>query len=202
MIDGRRFEYFEGNGKDLGDFHGEAFIQRCVRVDRSDTPLSVYFRPDRAGIRVEVVFELGRLWGKSNENAAHLGTYHATISQGSRVLAEIDVTKHWWMSRWRWQSSPRPVIHTPDALIKERLLPPYSSQVASDAKAVKLAKCIYNAPMDTAGIETDVSSAGRSARHWSCNRISSAIFEYFKPRSVGCNACASRGGGIHADALS
>src|SRR5260370_37939660 len=62
-IGGKRFEYQSRAGQDLGDFKGEHFVQSCVRVVRPDTPLTVYFRPDRTSNRIEVVFELGRLWG-------------------------------------------------------------------------------------------------------------------------------------------
>ena len=63
-LQGRNYEFRQENGVDLGDFASPigGFTQRCIRVDLPGFPLSVFFRPDRDGQRVEVVFELGRLW--------------------------------------------------------------------------------------------------------------------------------------------
>src|SRR5262249_8945109 len=54
-IGGRTFTFQEVNGSNLGNFEGPGFVQRCVRVTRPDTPLTVYFRPDLGSGRVEVV---------------------------------------------------------------------------------------------------------------------------------------------------
>ena len=118
------FEYREENGRDLGDFVSTigGFTQRCVRVDVSGSALSVFFRPDRNSDRVEVVFELGRLF---NSTPANLGSYTVAISRGSQLLTTVNVPAHYWLSRWRWQSTPRPVVADVAALIQQGLLPPY-----------------------------------------------------------------------------
>ena len=149
---GKSLEYRAASGQDLGDFHGQNFVQRCIRVMRPDSPLTVFFRPDRTSDRVEVVFELGRIWGAANRAAADLGAYRAEIKRGNETLAAIDVPKHWWFSRWRWQSSPRPVIATPEQLIGAKLLPPYSRQVGKMASAIDVGVIAYRGPMDNAGV--------------------------------------------------
>ncbi|TAL04114.1 MAG: hypothetical protein EPO08_02375 [Rhodospirillaceae bacterium] len=123
-LNGKSHDYAMRDGEDLGDFHSEigGFIQRCVRTTRSDCPLIVYFRPDRDSERIEVVFELGRIW---NTQPAHLDAYSVTITLGDEQHAAIEVPKHFWFSRWRWQSEPRPVVSKINDLIDQKLLPPY-----------------------------------------------------------------------------
>src|SRR6201999_4465786 len=63
-----------------------------------------------------------------------LGAYTVAISRGSQLLTTINVPAHYWRSRWRWQSTPRPVVADVAALIQQGLLPPYDrSQVAPPA---------------------------------------------------------------------
>lgn len=120
----KQFIFRERDGLDLGDYVSDVggFTQRCVRATAPGTELVVYFRPDRDSERVEVVFELGRLFGPT---PAHLGAYTATISRGLNELASVQVPEHYWFSRWRWQSAPRPIIANVDDLIKKGLLPAY-----------------------------------------------------------------------------
>ncbi len=159
-LGGRRFEYSARSGQDLGDFHGAGFVQRCIRVMRPDTALTVFFRPDSTSDRTEVVFELGRLWGAANKAAAHLGPYSVQISRGGNVIASIDVPFHWWFSRWRWQSAPRPVVKTPQELMNARLIMPYSSEMARMTGSVNSENISYKRPMDVAGIMVDMGSTG------------------------------------------
>src|SRR5262245_34653157 len=81
-VGGKELVFDEADGEDLGDFNGPGFVQRCTRVMRPDSPLTVFFRPDRDSDRVEVVIELGRLWGEANAQAANLGSYTATFYRG------------------------------------------------------------------------------------------------------------------------
>lgn len=153
IVNGKPFEFRSRDGQDLGDFHGQNFVQRCIRVMRPDSPITVFFRPDRTSDRTEVVFELGRIWGAANKAAAHMPNgYQAVIKRGGETLATVDVPKHWWFSRWRWQSSPRPVIATPEQLIAAKLLPPYSTHVAKMAPPPKVSGIVYHGPMDNAGV--------------------------------------------------
>src|SRR5258708_2251423 len=48
-------------GRDLGDFAGPGFTQRCILTTLPDQPFRVMFRPDRDSDRLEVVVELGGL---------------------------------------------------------------------------------------------------------------------------------------------
>lgn len=157
-LGGKTFTFRETDGEDLGDFEGPGFVQRCVRVTRPDVPLTVFFRPDRSSDRAEVVFELGRLWGEANQNAANLEGYHARIERGDRIIAEGRVPKHWWFSAWRWQSALRPVIRKPSDLMREGLLLPFDDRLARFAEPAKRIR--YGGPMDNAGIYTAMGTTG------------------------------------------
>lgn len=126
VIGDRTFLYEETAGEDLGDFAGNGFVQRCVRVVRDDCPLTVFFRPDRGSGRAEAVFELASLWQPTRSN---LGSYSVTIRRGDRDVVRIAVPRQWHFARWRWQSAPRPVRADPAALIRAGLLPPYNSRI-------------------------------------------------------------------------
>lgn len=122
-LNGATYEFREEQGRDMGDFSpGFApFTQRCVRATSAGCPLTVFFRPDRTSDRVEVVFELGTLFSGT---PAHLGAYSVQIFRGADVLATVDVPVHYWFSRWRWQSSVRPVVAAVSNLLAWDLLPP------------------------------------------------------------------------------
>lgn len=131
-VAGRIYEFREELGQDLGDYAapGGSFVQRCIRAEIANFPMSVFFRPDRAGNRVEVVFELGRVF---SQNPANLGAYSVVISRGDQVLARIDVPQHYWFSRWRWQSAPRPIVGDIDDMLRKGLLPPYQRTTTGTA---------------------------------------------------------------------
>ncbi len=158
---GRALTYSQSAGTDLGDFVAPGFVQRCIRVDQGDSPLTIFFRPDRNSERVEVVFELGRMWGAANKRASHMGRYTATIRKGQRVLATVVAPNHWWFSRWRWQSSARPVVRTAKDLIEGKLLLPYSADASAFAEKPEPAgPATYEHPMDSAGIQIQLGTSG------------------------------------------
>jgi hypothetical protein len=128
-IGGIRYEYKEEQGQNLGDFVSTIgnFTQGCVRCELPGSPLTVFFRPDRTSDRAEVVFELGRV---HSGTPAHLGAYTVTISRGITVLTTVDVPAHYWHSRWRWQSAPRPIVGSVPTLISQNLLPPFDVEGA------------------------------------------------------------------------
>ena len=97
-------------------------MQQCFLAARGDLPLNVFFRPDKDSDRSEIVVELGRLFGAANAAAANLGAYRATIQRGDNVLARIEVPKHNWFGRWRWQSAPRPIDVSPAELVAAGLI--------------------------------------------------------------------------------
>lgn len=161
IVDGRQLHFSQSAGVDLGDYQTSHFTQRCIRCDLPDSPLTVFFRPDRETERVEIVVELGRMWGAANAAAAHMGGYRAVISRGGREVAVVDVPRHWWFARWRWQSAPRPIIRKPSELIAAKLLPPYALSVAKNAEPAHQSTPVeYDRPMDTAGLQTAVGAAG------------------------------------------
>jgi hypothetical protein len=128
-ISGTTYEFKEENGQDLGDFVSTTgnFTQRCIRCEVAASPLTVFFRPDRSSDRVEVVFELGRIFSAT---PANLGAYSVTIYRGAQVLTRVDVPAHYWFSRWRWQSSPRPVVADVAKLAEQNLIPVYDRSAA------------------------------------------------------------------------
>lgn len=158
-LDGKDLVFAQNAGQDLGDYKTPRFTQRCIRTDLAGSPLTVFFRPDRDSDRVEIVVELGRMWGKANAAARHLGAYRAVIRQGARELADVKVPQHWWFSRWRWQSEPRPVVRTPEELIAAKLLPRYEQSPFAEP-ANQSRPPIYEHPMDTGGLQTSVGAAG------------------------------------------
>ena len=112
---------------DKGDFAGEFVRQKCYLATNPSFPdWRVFFRVDAdstgkritgVGYRDEVIVEYGR---STQGTAAHwLTPYTATITKGGATLATFTVPKHWWYARWRYQTSPRPVVRTP-AMLKAR----------------------------------------------------------------------------------
>lgn len=126
---GKTYEFAEENGQDLGDFVSTIgkFTQRCIRSEVADFPLTIFFRPDRNSDRVEVIFELGRVFSIT---PANLGAYSVAISRGATVLARVEIAAHYWFSRWRWQSSPRPVVANVATLAEQNLIPLYDRSAA------------------------------------------------------------------------
>jgi hypothetical protein len=158
-LGGETLTFDEAKGEDLGDFHGPKFVQRCIRVTKPGVPLTVFFRPDRDSSRVEVVVELGRLWGEANAQAAELGAYRAQVLRGDKVLAEVAVPRHHWFSRWRWQSAPRPVITKAASLIASGFLPlPFDAELLRYCKPTKPAT--FAGPMDDAGVTRAMHTTG------------------------------------------
>jgi hypothetical protein len=126
---GVTYEFKEENGQDLGDFVSTIgnFTQRCIRSEVANSPLTVFFRPDRNSDRVEVVFELGRIFSTT---PANLGAYSVTIYRGAQVLTRVDIAAHYWFSRWRWQSSPRPAVGNVATMAEQNLIPIYDRSAA------------------------------------------------------------------------
>lgn len=129
VLNGQTYRYDGATGIDLGaysDPQGQ-FVQDCFRVNHPALPLSIFIRPDRGADRLEVVFELGRLWVTTEPQ--NLPQYQAKIIRGPTTLATIDVPFHYWRSRWRWQSAPRPIRTTAAQLMGQWLIPPLSDKL-------------------------------------------------------------------------
>ncbi|HZS84699.1 MAG TPA: hypothetical protein VFA50_17620 [Stellaceae bacterium] len=153
---GQSFVFREDESTDLGDFTSPWFAQRCLRSTRPDIPLTIFFRPDRETERREVVFELGRCW---DSKPVSIGPYEARIEAGGRALAKVVVTRHPWMARWRWQSSPRPVLRSPEEVFEKRWLPRFDGKLAYRARLSKPE--IYEI-MGNAGLTTYMPTTGQT----------------------------------------
>ncbi len=110
---------------DLGDYIDprKRFVQRCRRLTNKRLKLTEFFRPDRDSHRAEVVFELGRLWSKTPP--ANLDAYSVTILRGVMTVFAAEVPRHFWFSRWLWQSEQIPVTEQITDLTATGLLPHY-----------------------------------------------------------------------------
>jgi hypothetical protein len=114
--------YTRTSAADLGDFVGNHFTMHKFLATDPNCPLRVYFDPDSDGKRDEVVFELGRFDAPSNW--ADYGPYTVTItSPNAASPVSISIQKHYWMSRWRWQSAARPKTADYESLVRKGLLP-------------------------------------------------------------------------------
>jgi hypothetical protein len=155
---GASYVFDEVLGVDLGDYHeaGGHFVQRCVLCTLPDLGgVRVLFRRDRGAVqRDEVVFELGGLW---DTVPANMEAYTATIFRGQTTLAVVQAPEHYWHSRWRWQSAPRPIIYPPDSCATS--LPAYSEALFGSAIPLSNART-YAGPMDLAGLTAYIPSTG------------------------------------------
>src|SRR5690242_16939638 len=138
-LNGQTYHYDGAAGADLGAYSDPLgkFVQDCFRVNHPELPLSIFIRPDRGTDRLEVVFELGRLWATAEPQ--HLPQYQAKIIRGPTTLATIDVPYHCWRSRWRWQSAPRPVRAAAAQLMGQWLMPQVSERAHPTTAPVRSA---------------------------------------------------------------
>jgi hypothetical protein len=155
--------FVAADGIDRGDWIDPrgAYVQN--RIDVTNSALSgfvVQFRCDTDDSddpsRVEVVLELGDT--AVGAEAFNMGEYVATIWDGDTQLCAIDVPAHYWYSRWRWQSAPRPIVATIEELQAEGLLPRFDASLAT-TRPLSPAR-VYSAPMDLAGLTAYVPSTG------------------------------------------
>src|SRR5690242_11964259 len=151
---GSTYDYHESAGEDLGEYLDPGFAQRCVRVVHREFPLIVWMRPDAVGDRVEVVFELGRIFAARPDD---LGPYRAKIVRGNDTLAVVEAPGHYVWSRWRWQSAPRPIRRSAASLLADRLVPPFSR--AASTRLPSQAGPRYR-PMELAGLIPDMPRTG------------------------------------------
>jgi hypothetical protein len=159
-LNGQTYVYAEERGTDMGDYTEPQgrFIQRCIRTTNPGLPaFTVFFRPDRSGDRTEVVFELGAMFDTTTP--FNMPAYTVAITRGDTALATVSVTKHFWHSRWRWQSTPRPVTTTVAALMASGMLPRYDKAIAGSFATATIPRR-YAGPMDLAGITAYMPSTG------------------------------------------
>jgi len=150
--------FYENDGIDRGDWTDArgAFVQGRVDASNSSLPaFVVQFRRDKGGSRDEVVFELGDT--TTGVLAFNMTAYTATIYSGEEVLATVSVPEHYWYSRWRWQSSPRPIVASVAELQDAGLLPYFDMELAT-TRPLSSAK-VY-APMGLAGLTAYMPTTG------------------------------------------
>lgn len=112
---------FNGSdGVDKKNWAKPSHIQRNVMVQNT-TGDRVFFRPDTTSGRIEIVYERGEAF---TFPAAHLDAYTAEILLDGNVIDTLSIPAHYWLSRWRWQSSWRPFVRTPDDLKAAKIFPP------------------------------------------------------------------------------
>lgn len=158
-------------GDELGDYTAPsgAFVQRCIRV-KHPSGLTIYFRPDRNSSRVEVVFEN---WLLKTGPPAHIPAYSVDIMSGATKLATVAAPQHYWGSRWRWQSAPRPMLHSPADLVAARLVLPFRSGIkplpAPRGKAEVYTPLTFaglTANMGTTGEREDIGPQTEAVAEW------------------------------------
>jgi hypothetical protein len=152
------FWYHADDGIDRGDWIDQrgAFVQNRLDATNAELPeLRVQFRCDRDGTRDEVVFELGDT--TAGTKAYNMTSYTATIYRGTDVLATVDVPEHYWYSRWRWQSKPRPIVATTLELQDADLLPHFDMELSTTRP---LSPTRVYEPMGLAGLTAYVPSTG------------------------------------------
>jgi len=134
---GGKVAAFAGKGAaDMGDFVGEFVRQKSYLCMSAAFPdWRIWFRVDAdatgarivapaAGWRDEIVVEYGRA---TVGTPVDVGPYTATVSKVGKTLATYAIAKHWWYSRWRHQSSMRPVVRTPATLIARKWIPNFAT---------------------------------------------------------------------------
>lgn len=160
-VAGQQFVFDAAQGEDLGAYKGEFVHQRCIRVMRRDTALTVYFRPDVGVERLEVVVELGHCWlAGSGLKPEHIATpYTCDIRYKGKSVNVVQVPYQWWWSRWRWQSAPRPVVRAKADLLSKKLIPPFG---ASGLYGLRASGSVVDwpGPMGTGHLMTGMASPG------------------------------------------
>jgi hypothetical protein len=142
---------------DQGNYLGQFVQQKSLMASLANCPFTVFFRPDLSGKRDEVVVELGKMW--SGTPAHFMTPYTLSVTKNGAPLFTQTITYHWWWSRWRWQSAPRPVVAKASDLIASKKLLPHNSKWLYGWKG--WTKNIqFAGPMDTAGLETAVGTGG------------------------------------------
>ncbi len=102
-------------------------------------------------------------------------SYNVTIMRGDKTVFRTNVPQHYWFSRWRWQSAPRPVTGKVDSLIQSGLLPHYEAGATYGAgRGVKaqsyqiMALAGITSYMPTTGERDDIGPVTESQAEFVC----------------------------------
>lgn len=162
LADGSAHTFDSAKGTDIGSYIGPFVQQRCIKVPGSDAATAgfiVYFRPDVAGNRDEVVVEFGTKPPPGVTLAHILQPYSFAVTKDGAALFNLSVDHHWWAARWRWQSAPRPLVRNCADLIAQKLLLPYVKDFLFGAPPFAQA-ITWSGPMGTAGLMTAMATVG------------------------------------------
>jgi hypothetical protein len=134
---GKLATFSGANAAEQGDFVGEFVHQKCYLArDPAFPDWHAYFRVDADGSgsriaapaqgwRDEVVVEYGR---STSGTPVHITTpYTATVTKNGATVYTATIPKHFWYSRWRYQSSERPVVRTPATLKARGWIPNFDT---------------------------------------------------------------------------
>lgn len=123
MADGTQHVFSAAQGEQLDDYIDPLgqFRMHCILCHADTLPDAwAFYRPDEGSGREEWVVEFGSPW---STNVRDLGAYTANIVKLDGTTVSISVPYHWWFSRWRWQSAPRPVRAKGIDLMRAGLIP-------------------------------------------------------------------------------
>ena len=111
------------------DPHGR-FVQRCVAATSRRCPRSRAV-PPRQGRRARRGGVRTRRHHRWRHGRQHDRLHRDHLRRGEVVLARIEVPEHYWYSRWRWQSAPRPITGKIEDLQADGLLPRFDTSLAT-----------------------------------------------------------------------
>lgn len=156
--------FSQAEAVDLGDYVGKFVRQRCLMQRQG--AWTVFFRPDAGGARQEIVVEYGG-YDFSVSPTKPVGTpthilspYTATIRRGTETLATVTVPKQYWLTRWRWQSAPRPIVRSHADLVAMKAILPLDAQALWNNPPNFSPAVSWSGPMGTAGINTAMGTTG------------------------------------------
>jgi len=160
------YNFTETGGTDLGDYNDPdgAFTMKCIKaINVNNLPnVTVFIRPDVGTSRLEVVFELAACFRPSER--INMTAYTAVIFRGATQITTFNIPRHFFWSRWRYQSSPRPVRKTLAQLVAAKLLPNYSlSAMKGVFPLPNLGVARNYTPMGFAGLLPDWGTGGGDA---------------------------------------
>jgi hypothetical protein len=123
---------------------------------------------------------------------ASLAPYTVVISRGDHVLATLNPPQHYRFARWRWQSSPRPVIGKTDSLISQNLLPPYAHSASSGSSPPSMHFAPYTI-LGLAGVTAYMPQTGERADIGLLTALPSRCCSLRPKRPAPCRGiCATR----------
>jgi len=153
----RQLVFSASSGTELDAYQDpdRKFVQRCILCTDPALPgFRAYYRPDANGNREEWVFEYGDPWAATIGN---LGAYTTVITRADGSTQTVSVPEHFWYSRWRWQSAPRPVRRTVADLTAANLIPHFDPSGLSSGS---LARIPTYTPMAYCGLPPDEGVTG------------------------------------------